>query len=1279
MKRWIYLVLTGMLFSLCVNGQGIKPRLISTVFKRDTSFSCIAVDTAGTVYAGTQGQGLWRYKSGQWSDFNGVFGKPAFVRSRMRQVIAVGTRVWVANSGYVLYLGSGEAGNNNNFYGGVHSIASSNAASRKYYRGRPVLGQMPNPGPPTRNILGVWVDSTGTAWSAGSYHDSLTYPAFLNYNARYHYAPGAIGRNPNPGPVNSNDNYSFINAGMPDPDITIGVGINYKDESWSIGKRRTIRCITQVGNEMWAGSDGYTAVGGATFTAGILRYDLAGNYLGKWDEANTGIPFGTANTSSGPWAIHYDSKGRVWINLMGTLGMAVYENGTWTHIGVPANTVPAASVFQAHAIASSKGGQVYFGTNNGLLVYKGRGAYNSDTSYYVYNTTDGLPGNFIRGIAVDKSGTVWLATGTGVVRMLMGDLFVFNQKPTTSDLLNITDDDRFRVQIAAYNSQSTQEEIDSDTLFIAADGSKATIFRWAGADPNNIKFRIKEDANGQNPDEYGYFVLRHRTAANDSIRVQYYHPKFIDDLYTVTTNFNGRMATLELVDTTVTPEKVVMEKKIKFILPPLMLVHGIWSEGKVWEPLKSYLTTENGLYRYRDYQVLTPSYPNDRHFESNMWYIKPFIDELLQNCREQKFSAGKVDVVVHSMGGILSRLYLQGTAQQYSRDIHKLITLNTPHSGSPLANIVVDKDDVFKWIMSKVGYNPNNGALADLSIGKAPVDSLLNGNLLNANKVPSYAIRSVDELPTWLVWADEKVSKWVKKPILLQPKPYFNVVPSGGSGVRGMVVKLAVKALYAGIKYYLTKHTSCNWDDNLNVCLQRIFGGPSDLVVSDVSQKGGLTATQQFGNANHLEVHSVPDVKFKVLDLLRADATLDTFSTQGYAPVRLRWDPELGTQPFREANNTNATFSIVSPATGAAFNRDDSVSVVVRMSPDIKRALIITSYENDIDAFAIETPDSVFGFRVPMDVMSRVHYKVIGFDDARNTYTDSSYITVGPQAGLVLDSIKADRENEIIYVRKGDSLNLLLFGFYSDNIARNITYEPTVNYTFELGGFASVTAPNILKGVTVGMDMMTVNYGGKKDTVYVEVLPPIDRTVTTGTIPVTFSDIFAQYRNSRIEVSWSTETEINNKGFEVQRSSDGNNFTTFASVPGKLFSTNTSWYSAFDYGYNTGRNYYRIKQVDLDGNFKYSRVVMVLIKDKAPVLLYPNPARTEVNISIGAQVNAKSIRVVNTVGQTVLTRTITGNRQTINISISQLQSGVYFTELLGDDNKRLWGGVFVKE
>jgi len=95
-------------------------------------------------------------------------------------------------------------------------------------------------------------------------------------------------------------------------------------------------------------------------------------------------------------------------------------------------------------------------------------------------------------------------------------------------------------------------------------------------------------------------------------------------------------------------------------------------------------------------------------FEVNRTFVGGYIDELIKNCGQNRLSAGKVDVVGHSMGGILSRLYIQEGvgAITYKKNIHKLVTINTPHSGSPLANIVEGKDGFFKWIMYKFGRNP---------------------------------------------------------------------------------------------------------------------------------------------------------------------------------------------------------------------------------------------------------------------------------------------------------------------------------------------------------------------------------------------------------------------------------------------------------------------------------------------------------------------------------------------------------------------------------------------
>jgi hypothetical protein len=67
------------------------------------------------------------------------------------------------------------------------------------------------------------------------------------------------------------------------------------------------------------------------------------------------------------------------------------------------------------------------------------------------------------------------------------------------------------------------------------------------------------------------------------------------------------------------------------------------------------------------------------------------------------------------------------------------------------------------------------------------------------------------------------------------------------------------------------------------------------------------------------------------------------------------------------------------------------------------------------------------------------------------------------------------------------------------------------------------------------------------------------------------------------------------------------------------------------------------------------------------------------NVVLNTSGNAGSVRLINTLGQQVLTKQITGNRQMIHVDVSQLQAGIYFTEVIDKNNKRIWGGVFVKE
>ena len=100
-------------------------------------------------------------------------------------------------------------------------------------------------------------------------------------------------------------------------------------------------------------------------------------------------------------------------------------------------------------------------------------------------------------------------------------------------------------------------------------------------------------------------------------------------------------------------------------------------------------------------------------------------------------------------------------------------------------------------------------------------------------------------------------------------------------------------------------------------------------------------------------------------------------------------------------------------------------------------------------------------------------------------------------------------------------------------------------------------------------------------------------------------------------LNWSTSSEIDNKGFEIQRSTNNELWEGIAFVNGAGSSTIAHNYSYTDKGLFPQRYFYRLKQVDIDENYKYSVIVSVLLNGQAEFSLkqnYPNPFRNETTI-----------------------------------------------------------------
>jgi hypothetical protein len=166
-------------------------------------------------------------------------------------------------------------------------------------------------------------------------------------------------------------------------------------------------------------------------------------------------------------------------------------------------------------------------------------------------------------------------------------------------------------------------------------------------------------------------------------------------------------------------------------------------------------------------------------------------------------------------------------------------------------------------------------------------------------------------------------------------------------------------------------------------------------------------------------------------------------------------------------------------------------------------------------------------------------------------------------------------------------------------------------------------------------------------------------------IPVELSSFTARADYGVVELVWTTETETNNQGFEVQRS-NGSEFETLAFIEGNGTTSETQVYSYSDRNVNVGTYNYRLKQVDFDGTFEFSNVIEADVPAPAEFALdqnYPNPFNPSTAINFRLAVDSKvSMKVFNVLGQEVAnllnSNFVAGSHQ-VNFDASSLNSGVY--------------------
>jgi hypothetical protein len=176
-------------------------------------------------------------------------------------------------------------------------------------------------------------------------------------------------------------------------------------------------------------------------------------------------------------------------------------------------------------------------------------------------------------------------------------------------------------------------------------------------------------------------------------------------------------------------------------------------------------------------------------------------------------------------------------------------------------------------------------------------------------------------------------------------------------------------------------------------------------------------------------------------------------------------------------------------------------------------------------------------------------------------------------------------------------------------------------------------------------------------------------------VPVELTSFTASSVSDVVILNWSTATEINNYGFEIERSSDGSNWrlTGFREGNGTTSEPQNYFYADKLSRTEYSKLYYRLKQIDFDGSYEYSKIIEVEIAPFEFLLSqnYPNPFNPTTKISWQSPVSGwQTLKVYDILGNevaTLLDEFRSAGRYEVELDASGLSSGMYFYQLRAGD------------
>lgn len=614
----------------------------------------------------------------------------------------------------------------------------------------------------------------------------------------------------------------------------------------------------------------------------------------------------------------------------------------------------------------------------------------------------------------------------------------FKNFSTPTHVTGMTADGMAQIFITCPDGMKIRNDLAPGILYYDAKGNQIELFENEKIRTYLPKYESKFEANG--------YALR---APEDFLK-DYKYDHYVVKVFAPLSEPNGEGKSSEYL------------ASFKVYRSGVALIHGLWSDSECFEPFRQYLIGD-GTFINAGINVVNYNSTAGKKFDYNSNIVQVVYnacDKLYTDLLEQDIVSYAYDLVGHSMGGILSRLYAQNETNK--KHVHKIITVNTPHWGSPLGDIG-DALPEFDDTDIEDAYKDYENADSRFMKGYYATKFLTEYLWKNKDDKMFKAVRD-------LATGSNAIKDLSKTACELQGIPVHAVT----SYMYDEIIQDVNEYIYSDGNYFYdlylafkvlgeTAVDAVSCKQLLKIALEKLFDEPRhDGVVGLTSQLGGLSETMKYvtlesapfkgygGNtsdAHHCNTCSWIDTKKKLVELLNEEVSSEFFCKDGFGEIddnylyagnvkklaKNKVDVQGTISTYKYPQNPDCHLNI----NHELVLSDDcwNLNITLDKSDDINRNMIFAQF-NENDGF-VEMQKDQYSVHIPTWFSDTLIVCALGATDNNEIVGDTIYVDIPALTNI--DYISLEGVSSTMFV--GQKNELSCKAIWENDQVKNVTPE----------------------------------------------------------------------------------------------------------------------------------------------------------------------------------------------------------------------------------------------